>query len=175
MTGNRSCPVDVRQLGPADLKRLFDSSFCAMSYGLPEDRAPWGISRFQNVRLDAVSVFFDEGYGRRTVVRTRQHILSDAAANFIVVTPLRHHSRMAQDGLWRDCAPGSFRVLSTAVPFCGHVQGRDTRDRYAELLATIPGLQAMNRATHPDSAFGCACQTNHGLEHRMERREPAFG
>lgn len=118
--------------------KLFDDSFCSMNYRFTAKTAPWGISRFQRVDLAGVGVFYDEGYGSRSVARTRAHILDDSRSDFIVVIPLQRHSSMRQYGAAQDCGPGCFRVLSTAVPFAGHVVA-DAHDKYAELLAKIPG------------------------------------
>lgn len=128
----RQCDADA-------VRRLFDDSLCAMNYGFTSSSAPWGISRFQGVELQGVGVFLDEGYGRRSVARTRRHILADNVSDFFVVVPLLSASSMAQSGAVRDCKPGHFRIISTAIPFAGYVAAAGVRDKYAELIAKIPG------------------------------------
>lgn len=139
--------ANLRDADPGSLKKLFDTSFCSMNYGLTADRPPWGISRFTSVNLHGVGVFLDEGYGPRTVVRTRRHILDDSVSDFIVVVPLVRHSCMSQAGMLKPCGPGHFRVLSTAVPFSGYVSVDGARDKYSELLVKVPG--AMLRELMP--------------------------
>lgn len=154
--------ANLRDADPGSLKKLFDTSFCSMNYGLTADRPPWGISRFFSVNLHGVGVFLDEGYGPRTVERTRRHILDDSVSDFIVVIPLVRHSCMSQAGMLKPCGPGHFRILSTAIPFSGYVSVDGARDKYSELLAKVPGAMLRELVPRIDDISNVPIRLGHG-------------
>lgn len=159
---------NFRELDPGSVKKLFDASFCSMKYGLTASRAPWGISRFDSVNLQGVGVFFDEGYGPRTVVRTRRHIIDDSVSDFIVVVPLVLHSCMSQAGVLQPCGPGYFRILSTAVPFSGYVSAASAHDKYSEILARVPGAMLRDLIPRIDDISNMPIRLAHGAGQVMK-------
>jgi AraC-like DNA-binding protein len=152
----------LRQKDVDSVKQLFNRTLCPMDHGFASDRAPWGISRLQSIDLSGVGIVFDEGYGARSVSRTRRDILADSLADFLVAIPLQCPSRIAQFGTVRSCEPGYFRILSTAAPFTGYVAASNSYDRYSELLARIPGAMLRDLVPRIDEMSNCSLPLRRG-------------
>lgn len=126
---------------------LIDSGFCSMDYKPEAKESPWGIRYFGSVKLGNVEVFKHEGTSLFKFARTRKHILNDLKGDLVIALPLRGGTFLVQAGKRSSLEPGSYRVVSTSMPFFGSC-GLELRTQYSVILVRIPG--AMLRQELPN-------------------------
>ena len=110
-----------------------------MELRLPDNKAPWSLIYFGGVHLNGLDLFLDEGTGSRNVVHSNGHIETSPSDDYIVAIPLSTRSHVVQAGRLSVIEPGSFLLTSTAEPFSAWVRSAGSHDKFAQLLAKVPG------------------------------------
>lgn len=135
-----NCDVKLlHELDETGLRSLLNSNFCTLDYNGEGRQAPWGMKLFSRICLQSVNVFEDESSRFHSACRTRRHIMQDEIDDFLVMVPTAGVSSIAQYGIRRDCTPGSFRILSMAVPFAGSHFASSGQEVVSKISARIPG------------------------------------
>lgn len=138
-----------------------------MSYEV-SDRSLAQETRLDGIRLGALEVMRYQGRGVHRGERRRQHILSDASDNFVVVVPSAAHCGLRQAGVQKDYEPGTLVFVSMLNPFQAYIRGDGAREEFSAICVRVPGPLLRQRLPQIDDLCNRAIPITPGVSHIMQ-------